>query len=45
MSAFICAKCDRLSDADDGCEATEDLRLICIGCVVEEEDDDETPHP
>lgn len=40
MSAFICNKCDRLADADDGCEATPDgMSLICIACVNDEEDE------
>jgi len=36
MSAFICAECDNLRDADDGCEETPDgLRLVCAACAAE----------
>lgn len=36
MSMFICAECDNLRDADDGCEPDDSgLRLICQACADE----------
>jgi hypothetical protein len=38
VSAFICANCDNLRDADDGCEEAPDgLSLICVYCAEEAE--------
>lgn len=37
MSAFICARCDNLRDADDGCEEVEDFGLMCIHCMEDAE--------
>lgn len=39
MSAFICARCDGFRDADDGCKEAPGFRLICAGCMSDEEED------
>lgn len=54
MSAFICARCDNLRDADDGCDdaplelggGSPSWRLICIDCAGELEAlaEDEAAH-
>jgi hypothetical protein len=34
MSMFICAECDGMADADDGCEEAANGRdLICVECA------------
>jgi hypothetical protein len=37
MSMFLCADCDNLRDADDGCEEAPGpgFRLICQACADE----------
>ena len=44
MSMFWCAKCDEMADSDDGCETfgPTGTQLICIDCMNEIEDDEET---
>jgi hypothetical protein len=44
MSAFICAECGNLRDADDGCEEApaskygRRFQLICADCLDDEPD-------
>ncbi len=44
MSMFLCAKCDEMADSDEGCEAvgSKGIDLICIDCMNESEEDEET---
>jgi len=42
MSIFLCARCDELRDADDGCEEYKSTQLICIDCINDLEDEEAT---
>jgi hypothetical protein len=34
---FLCANCDNLRDADDGCEERPGNALICVDCAAEDD--------
>ena len=44
MSIFLCARCDELRDADDGCEEAPaskygKFQLLCVDCLNDLEDE------
>lgn len=46
MSMFLCARCDRLKDSDDGGEVygPTGTAMICVECAADLEDDADTYH-
>ncbi len=47
MSMFYCDVCAELKDSDDGCDNApgSHIKLRCIDCMIEAEDDEEEPTP